>query len=210
VNFLNASPTAPQDVYNLKSEWSRSVTDIPHRFTMAASYDLPVGKGRLLPVNNRFLNLFVGNWSFNTITTFQSGSPLAISQNTNNNSRIGTSIQRPNLTGADPCKSGSPVDRLNNYIDPAGFSTAPAFTFGSAPRTLGCLSPGLANWDISLFKSFPVGERVSLQFRAEALNAFNTPQFRAPNMAFGNSNFGKITQQANYPRYLQLGGRISF
>jgi trimeric autotransporter adhesin len=209
-NFLNASPTAPQDIYNLKSEWSRSITDIPHRFTMAASYDLPVGKEKLLSINNRVVNLFVGNWSFNTITTLQSGSPLAISQNTNNNSKIGTSVQRPNLTGVDPCKSGSPVDRLNNYIDPAGFNTAPAFTFGNAPRTLACLSPGLANWDISLFKSFPVGERVSLQFRAEALNAFNTPQFRAPNMAFGNSNFGKITQQANYPRYLQLGGRISF
>jgi len=45
---------------------------------------------------------------------------------------------------------------------------------------------------------------------AEALNAFNTPQFRAPNTAVGNSNFGAITQQANFPRYLQLGGRITF
>jgi hypothetical protein len=63
---------------------------------------------------------------------------------------------------------------------------------------------------MSVFKSFPIGERISFQVRAEALNAFNTPQFRAPNMAFGNANFGKITQQANFPRYLQLGGRLTF
>lgn len=209
-NFLNASQTSPQDVYNLGSEWSRSVIDIPHRFTAATTYDLPFGKGQMFSVSNPILNLFVGNWSLNTITIFQSGSPLAIYQNSNNNKALGTFVQRPNLTASDACYSGSPEARLNSYLNPGAFSTAPAFSYGDAPRTLGCLSPGYANWDISLFKSFPIRERVSLQFRAEALNAFNTPQFRAPNMAFGNANFGKITQQANYPRYIQLGGRISF
>ena len=184
--------------------------DIPHRFTAAATYDLPFGKGRMVSVGNPVLNLLVGNWSLNTVTILQSGSPLAIYQNTNNNKTIGTSVQRPNLTGVNACNSGSPESRLDGYINAAGFSAAPAFTFGNAPRSLGCLSPGYANWDVSLFKSFPIRERVSLQFRAEALNAFNTPQFRAPNMAFGNASFGKITQQANYPRYIQLGGRISF
>jgi len=56
----------------------------------------------------------------------------------------------------------------------------------------------LENWDISVFKSFPVRERITFQFRCRALNAFNTPQFRAPNTAVGNSNFGAITQQANF------------
>lgn len=209
-NFLNASQNAPQDVYNLKPEWARSVVDIPHRFTAAATYDLPVGRGKRLNVENRYLSFLVGDWSLNTITIIQSGSPLAIYQDKNNNSSIGANLQRPNLTGIDPCKSGSPEGRIDGYLNPAAFSAAPAFTYGNAPRTLGCLSPGLANWDISLFKSISIHERASFQFRAEALNAFNTPQFRAPNMAFGNAGFGKITQQANYPRYLQLGGRISF
>jgi hypothetical protein len=209
-NFLNASQTSPQDALNLGAEWSRSVIDIPHRFTAGTTYDLPFGKGRMFSVGNPILNLLVANWSLNTITIFQSGSPLAIYQNVNNNKALGTSVQRPNLTGVNACNSGSPESRLNSYLNPAAFSSAPAFSYGDAPRTLGCLSPGYDNWDISLFKSFPIRERVSLQFRAEALNAFNTPQFRAPNMAFGNGNFGKITQQANYPRYIQLGGRISF
>ena len=209
-NFLNASQTSPQDNFNLGAEWSRSVIDIPHRFTAATTYDLPFGRGRMFSIGNPIVNLLAGNWSLNTVTVMQTGSPLAIYQNTNNNKAIGTSVQRPNLTGTNACYSGSPEGRLDGYLNPAAFSTAPAFTYGNAPRTLGCLSPGYSNWDISLFKSFPIHERVSLQFRAEALNAFNTPQFRAPNMAFGNASFGKITQQANYPRYLQLGGRISF
>jgi hypothetical protein len=215
-NFLNASKSAPQDVYNLGAEWSRSVVDLPHRFTTAATYDLPVGKNKLLPVNNSLLNFFVGNWSVNAITVIQTGFPLAISQNSNNNRAIGTGVQRPNIVaGVNPCIGGSPEDHAgaipkSSYLNPAAFTTAPAYTFGNAPRTIGCLSPGYENWDISVFKSFPVRERITFQFRAEALNAFNTPQFRAPNTAVGNSNFGAITQQANFPRYLQLGGRISF
>jgi hypothetical protein len=38
----------------------------------------------------------------------------------------------------------------------------------------------------------------------------NTPQFNAPNTNFGNANFGKITQQGNFPRYIQLGVRVTF
>jgi hypothetical protein len=210
-NFLNASQTSPQDVYNLGAEWSRSVFDIPHRFTLAASYQLPFGRSRRFSAGNSVVNYIIGSWSFNAITIIQSGSPLAIYQNTNNNSKTGASVQRPNVVaGTSPCKSGTPEGRLDSYISSAAFSTAPAYTYGNASRTVGCLSPGLANWDLSVFKSFPIGERVSFQVRAEALNAFNTPQFRAPNMAFGNANFGKITQQANFPRYLQLGGRLTF
>ena len=216
-NFLNASKSAPQDVYNLDAEWSRSVVDLPHRLTAAATYDLPLGKSKLLPVNNSVLNFFVGNWSVNAITVIQTGFPLAISQNSNNNRAIGGGLQRPNtVAGVNPCSGGSPEDHAgalaltSPYLNPAAFAAASKYTFGNAPRTIGCLSPGYENWDISVFKSFPVRERVTFQFRAEALNAFNTPQFRAPNTAVGNSNFGAITQQANFPRYLQLGGRITF
>jgi len=215
-NFLNASKSAPQDVYNLGAEWSRSVVDLPHRFTTAATYDLPVGKSKLLPVNNSVLNFFVGNWSVNAITVIQTGFPLAISQNSNNNRTIGTGVQRPNtVASVNPCAGGSPEDHAgatpkSPYLNSSAFTTVPLYTFGNAPRTIGCLSPGYRNWDISVFKSFPIRERITFQFRAEALNAFNTPQFRAPNTAVGNSNFGAITQQANFPRYLQLGGRITF
>jgi hypothetical protein len=163
------------------------------------------------------LNFFVGNWSVNAITVIQTGFPLAISQNSNNNRAIGGGLQRPNtVAGVNPCSGGSPEDHAgalaltSPYLNPAAFAAASKYTFGNAPRTIGCLSPGYENWDISVFKSFPVRERVTFQFRAEALNAFNTPQFRAPNTAVGNSNFGAITQQANFPRYLQLGGRITF
>ena len=51
-------------------------------------------------------------------------------------------------------------------------------------------------------------ERFKAQFRAEAINAMNTPLFEAPNSNFGNPNFGRITRQANFPRFIQFGLRF--
>jgi hypothetical protein len=70
--------------------------------------------------------------------------------------------------------------------------------------------PGQANWDLSLFKSVTIAERFKAQFRAEALNAFNTPLFAGPNVTFGSGSFGRITSQANFSRMMQLGLRLFF
>jgi hypothetical protein len=68
----------------------------------------------------------------------------------------------------------------------------------------------ILNWDISLFKDFGITERLKLQFRAEALNAFNTPRFGGPNTSVTSSTFGVITSQANAPRQVQLGLKLLF
>jgi hypothetical protein len=70
----------------------------------------------------------------------------------------------------------------------------------------------MANWDLSVFKDFTIRERLKGEFRAEALNAMNTPLFSNPNTQFApnSSSFGKITYQANLPRQLQLGVYFHF
>ena len=106
--------------------------------------------------------------------------------------------------------SGSLGDRLNNYINPAAFSTAPQFTFGNLSRTIDMRGPGQVNWDMSVFKNVMIKEKLKAQFRCEALNATNTPLFYGPNVSYGSSAFGKITTQANFSRQLQLALRFSF
>ena len=208
--FAGSTPaSAVQNVYNLAAEYALASSDVPLRFTVGWTYQLPFGKGRPLLHNSRLLDYAVGGWSLNGLAIVQNGFPLFIYQ-TNQNSVIGTGEQRPNATGVSPVLSGSPQDRLSEYINPAAFSLAPAFTFGNVSRNIGYRGPGEANLDLSLFKAFSIVERFKAEFRLEALNACNTPLFSNPNTLFGSSNFGKLVYQTNTPRELQLGVRLKF
>src|SRR5260370_2018806 len=132
-----------------------------------------------------------------------------ISQSANFNCVFGYARQGPNATGMSPVTSGSLEARLNSYINPAAFSTAPQFTFGNISRTIDMRGPGQANWDMSVFKTLVIKETFKAQFRCEALNAFNTPLFYGPSVSYGSSSFGKITTQANFSRQLKLALRFS-
>lgn len=211
-NNLNGGSAGPQNVYDLNSEYSNSNFIAPLRFSMSASYELPFGKGKqFLGGVNKLTDLALGGWSINLVNTTQSGYYLNITSSSNLNSSLYTASQRPNATGVNPATSGSVGSRINSgWLNPAAFSQAPAFTFGNVSRTLPVLGPGLYDWNASLFKSFSITEKFKAQFRAEFLNATNTPNFRGPGTAFGSGSFGQITSQANFSRMVQLGARIYF
>jgi len=210
-NTLNSGAKGPQNPYNTDAEYGLSNINTPWNWASAVTYELPFGKGKMMLGNsNKALDYIVGGWSFNTVGVMHTGFPLQISQSTNNNSIFGYASQRPNATGTNPVTSGSLEDRLNNYINPAAFSTAARGTFGNLARTINMRGPGQVNFDASLFKNFSLTEKVKAQFRAEALNATNTPLFYGPNVSFGSGSFGKITSQANFSRQLQLALRFSF
>jgi len=209
-NTLNSGNKGPQNPYNMAAEYAFSNIDSPFRWSTAISYELPFGKGKPFVSRGGVMDYIVGGWVINTVSIMQTGFPLQISQATNFNSGFGYASQRPNATGVSPVTSGSLEDRLNNYINPAAFSTAPQFTFGNVGRTIDMRGPGQVNWDVSMFKNFTIKEVLKAQFRCEALNAMNTPLFYGPNVTFGSSTFGKITTQANFSRQMQLALRFSF
>jgi len=224
-NSLNSGNNGPQDIYNLSKEYARATNDIPNRLSIAGTLELPFGRGKaFLGGVNRWVDMAVGGWRFNDITVIQNGGPLAITQS-NGNSAFGNSTQRPSLiAGSSPCKSGNPQGRLNSYFNAAAYSVAAPFAYGTAPRASNCYGPGYINSDLSLNKDFHVTERVHAEFRAEALNAFNTPQFATPALSVGsavvdssgtvtttrNSGAGQITGTLGFPRLVQLGARLYF
>ena len=214
---LNPGNNGPQDIYNLSSEYSRAINNIPNRFTLATTYELPFGRGKtFLGGANKWVDMLVGGWRFNDIMIMQNGAPLPITQSSNPNSAYGNSTTRPTIVpGVNPCYSGSPQGRLNAFFNASAY-TATAGTakggaaYGNAARTSNCYGPGYINSDLSLNKNFRVTEGINAEFRAEALNAFNTPQFNGPTLAVDSSTAGKITGTLGFPRLVQLGGRIYF
>jgi hypothetical protein len=103
------------------------------------------------------------------------------------------------------------VDRLDLYFDTSALYSNEPLTFGNAPRVMPNLrAPGVTNFDLSLFKNFPIGDRYRVQFRSEFFNVFNTPQFGFPASSINARNFGAITNQVNSPRDAQLAVRFHF
>jgi hypothetical protein len=209
-NTFSSAPSGPQNAYDPEAEYGLSTVHTPNRLSIAATYELPFGKGKPLLSSNRFLDLAVGGWAMNAVSIMQSGYPLALTQ-PNDNSVIGANHMRPNATGVSAEVDKPFAERIDGWINPAAFSQAPQFTFGNLNRAISLRGPGLINWDVSMFKTFSITERFKAQFRAEALNFTNTPSFYGPNTSFTSPvspQFGKITSQANFSRLIQLGVRF--
>ncbi len=196
-----------QDSYNLRGDRGLTSIDIAHRFVVSYLYELPFGKGRKFGSGAPgVVNAVIGGWQFNGITTFQSGTPLTITAN--NTAGIFNPLTRPNTNGNNPNLSGKVDQRLLKYFDTSVYSQPAAFTFGNVGPAVNIRNDGIKAFDLSLFKLFRPIERMSVQFRVEALNAFNTPRFGGPNTSVTSTTFGQITSQANSPRQLQFGLKL--
>jgi hypothetical protein len=191
----------PQDP-RFPHEVSNSIIDQRQRLTLSYLWSLPFGKGMPLFNNGKIVDFVLGGWQTNGILFTQSGlwfSPVLQTSTTN----TGTS-SRPNITG--------PVTypkTLLHWFNATTFTTPAPYTYGDAGRNT-LLGPGRTNFDTSLFKTFPVREQMFFQFRVEAFNVFNHPQFGYPNATVGNSQVGQITSIVGNARNLQASLRFQF
>lgn len=203
------SGAPPQNFYNLRGERALTSWDTPQTLVLSYVYQLPFGPGKTLLTQGGALGKIIGGWQVNGNTTFQSGFPLQVNGGNASGSFAGT--QRPNWSGIDATLNGPVQARLLKAFDTSQFTFNAPFTFGNAPRMMPNLRcTGISNFDISVFKNTKVTERVNVQFRAEAFNAFNRVQFGVPNTSINSTAFGVISSQQNLPRNLQLGLRLLF
>ena len=189
---------------NLKQSRSVSDNDRPQVLTAGFIYELPFGHAKHWLASGVGSKI-VGNRQVSGIPTFTSGWPLLISS---------------------PCTTGLPgiscyamrvqtpqhiTPTLAHWFDTSAFATTPAFSMGNDSRTEPNLrTAGLNTWDIGLSRTQVVRERLRIQFRSEFLNAFNTPNFAAPQSSTTAASFGQVTSTTNGGRNIKLGLRLSF
>jgi hypothetical protein len=202
--------TTHQDSYNPSADYAVASQHTPHRIVAGYIYQLPVGRGRTFGGQmSRPLDMLIGGWQLNGITTLQSGNPLQVTAS--NVSGLGNPTEYANYDGSNPTLSGDIHNRLTRYFNTTAFSQPAAYTLGNAPAYLSrLLSPPLVTTDFSVFKEFHPYREMSLQLRGEAFNAFNHVQFGSPNTSVNSTSFGQITSQANSPRQLQFGAKLLF
>lgn len=186
--------------------------DRTHVVKMDWLWDVPKS-----PVKNPVLGYILNNWQLSGITSLVSGSPQSIGFTTTTATDItGTPSLSPRIF-----LTGDPVLPKSERTFSRNFNTdvlrLPARgTIGNAAKT-NIRGPGMNNWDIALFKDFPIRESMRFQYRLELYNAFNHAQFTAldttarfdPQGNQVNTRLSEFTS-ARAPRVMQMALRFYF
>jgi hypothetical protein len=195
---------------------SLSAFDIRRSLSVNFSYDLPFGPGRSLAKSAQGISrLLVEGWSLNSIVRVMDGSPGTLLLNFNRSRSLQTRdmADRPDLT---PGASKNPVlGDPAKYYDPTAFSLQPEGYAGNLGRNT-LILPGYASVDTSLVKRFRTKNESTFEFRAEAFNVLNRPNFGSPNLIpfLSNGSYnpaaGVIGSTRGTSRQLQFALRYSF
>lgn len=205
-----------QNSFNPKESYASSDFDIRHNITANTVVELPFGKGKPLLRNvPTWVNQFVGGWQASMLSRFRSGMPYSISVGgvyPTNYLNGSIAILKP---GASMPSTGVQYNQNGNPSIFASTDANEAF-YGQFPGRVGTRNilrgAPLVNFDISMAKSFQMPfEGHSLQFRAEAFNAFNNVNFGTLSLTLSNpGTFGQFTNTATQARVMQFALRYEF
>jgi hypothetical protein len=207
------------DSYSLSKARASSNFDQRQAFSFGYVWDIPFLKKPGL------MHTLLGGWQYSGIAQISTGTPFTVTfpvDNAGVGNGVATASAYPDLVG-DP-KSGivqSPVEGFGPlFYNPNAFAAPRGLTFGDAGRNI-LRNPRRTNFDMAIFKHFPIHESVAFEFRAEAFNVFNHTEYAnlggdggqaaSPNNtnSFGSSTFLYIGGAHN-ARILQLGGKVIF
>jgi hypothetical protein len=198
------------------ADYGRSQIDQRFRFVFSHIWEIPWLRKAKGPKG-----WFLGGWAVNGIVQLTSGLPVTIQQTGDSQNTGASSYQRPHVANGQSVTnawSDRTIDRWFNtaafvrskcdgctgegaYLGPKGYGNAGVSLFDA---------PALKTWDFGCFKEFSPREGHRIQFRFEAFNFLNTPQFGAPSRSLGAADFGRIGGTSVNNREMQFGLKYLF
>ena len=225
-NGSNQRDVVP-DTYDTSMLWGPSEFDARHIVAINYLYPLPFYRRQ-----TGFAGRVLGGWQISGITQFQTGLPCSVTgPSTNDYAGVGADANwgcgqngqfwvvngNPKIIG-----TFGPNGQWFATTNPDGsaiFTKPAAGTFNTQRVRNMIYQPGFENWNMGLFKMIPVNERFRFQFRAEAFNVWNHPNWCGSSGCSGTTNvglnptssstFGKVLTKGS-ERNLQLSLRLEF
>lgn len=198
--------------FGIDHDYALADFNIKRAFHLSGTWEVPFGPGRRFGSNaTGIVRQVAAGWSLNFIVTTQDGQPFTVGCPSSTTTGFGCNALM--VPGQNPYAGSS----VSQFVNPNAFAAPPVAAtigqtnyapLGGAPTQVS--GPPFRRLDISLFKQFHTSETTYLEFRAEAFNLTNTPNFANPSTLnlLSPSSFGAITatrDNPNDPRELQLG-----
>jgi hypothetical protein len=215
-NSLNSQGQVIQNSLDPRDSYGLSDFDARHRFVFNAIYDLPFKMNRL-----------VSGWELSGILQLQSGNPVnivAANSFTGNANTLRPDVIGPIAFPNQLITGGSSVGNIQWFnaasctegaITPGCVFVTPTDHFGDLGRN-SIIGPGFENLDFSIVKNTKITERITHQFRVEAFDLFNHPNFGQPGRVLGSGTFGQIvntrfpTGDSGSSRQIQFAMKLMF
>jgi hypothetical protein len=176
--------------------------DATHIGVLSFVYSIPAFRN----ASSRVTKTALGGWEISGVWSIQSGFPLNITLGgTQGTNGIINATNVPVFNGVT-CLHGA-----NRWFTTDGFATPAMGAWGNY-KFGDVRGPGRNNWNLSLFKSFPISEERDSRFelRIESFNTFNHTQFNGVGVSMANTNQFGIPTSVWDPRQLQFGAKLMF
>jgi hypothetical protein len=207
------------DVYNQSLNWGKSGNDTRHVAILNLVWEVPF----LRNSSNRVLRSTLGGWQVSAVNQWQTGAPLTIGNGDDYLGIASTDTKPWNLNGSpDMPKKFANETAAGNFTGVTDYWFAP--TKGGSPwatkpangtypnqnrNSVGFNNVGFQNWNLSLFKSFRIAERHTIQLRGEGFNWINHPNWSGVETNPTSAQFGMVTGKSS-ERNVTLSLRYSF
>jgi hypothetical protein len=205
-----AENSPPQDSFNLSAERGLASFDVESRWVDTFVYDLPVGKrGKYL--QSGIAAAILGDLQLSGIYQMQTGFPFTVNLKGDTagvGAGTGGIFVRPNVVPGASQYLPDSVRSTSQWFNTAAFTPPPNFAFGNLGRNT-VIGPGFVNLDLVLVKTFLIKESLKLEFRAEAFNIANHPNYSVVGRILNDPTFGRVLSQLD-PRQLQFGVKVVF
>jgi hypothetical protein len=195
-----------------KNYWGKSEFDTRHIAVINWIYELPFWKEQ-----KGWYQRIAGGWQVTGVIQFQTGTPFSVGTGEDFAGIGVTDAQLWNQSGTpeQPKQFSQGAADSNFWFNPTlngspVFTRPAAGTFANQNRnSIAFNNVGFQNWNLALFKGFPIGERHRVQFRAEFFNFPNHPNWNGVDASPTSGTFGKVTGKSSN-REIQLSLRYSF
>jgi hypothetical protein len=197
-----------QNAFDLSAERGLSSFNQTHRFTADYLWELPFGHDKRWLNGNSVPRAIFGDWQWSGDWTIASGLPFTprLLGDFSDVQRGTNGTLRPNLVPGESVPIPNPS--IGEWFNTAAFVAPPAGQYGDARRN-SVIGPPTRVFDMAFTKIFPLKESRVLEFRAQATNVFNMPQYATIDTQVNSPTFGRVTA-IGAMRAIQLTSRFRF
>ncbi len=190
---------------DIHANYGPSSYDRTHMLNVTHIYELPFGHGKKYLSTGPLSQVF-GNWQLNGILRVVSGTPINITASGGPCNCPGNRNNYADALYPTTILGGLGPGQL--WFNKAAFAAPAPNRFGNVGRD-SVRGPGSKTYDFSVFRIFPIAEKIRFELRGEAFNLTNTPVWDNPNGSVSSGSFGQ-SRSASGQRQIQLGARLRF